>query len=80
MQVRIGGDMALMRGVAKAVLEAADKDPSVLDREFIKYHTHGFEEYRALVVSTAWAAIVEGPEFPKRIFASLPIPISRQSA
>ena len=59
-QVRIGGDMALIRGVAKAVLEAAEKHPSVLDREFIEYHTHGFEEYRALVVSTAWAAIVEG--------------------
>ena len=40
-QVRIGGDMALMRGVAKAVLEAAEKDPSVLDREFIEYHTQG---------------------------------------
>ena len=26
-QVRIGGDMALIRGVAKAVLEAAEKDP-----------------------------------------------------
>ena len=35
-QARIGGDMALMRGVAKAVLEAAEKDPTVLDREFIE--------------------------------------------
>ena len=59
-QVRIGGDMALMRGVAKSVLEAAEKDPSVLDREFIKYHTKGFEEYRALVASTAWTDIVKG--------------------
>src|SRR6266567_6584432 len=59
-QVRIGGDIALIRGVAKAVLGAADTDRSVLDREFIEYHTHGFEEYRALVVSTAWADIVEG--------------------
>jgi molybdopterin-dependent oxidoreductase alpha subunit len=31
-QVRIGGDMALIRGVAKAVLEVAEKDPDVLDR------------------------------------------------
>src|SRR5207237_8222249 len=58
--VRIGGDMALIRGVAKTVLESAEKDPSVLDREFIEYHTHGFEEYRALVASTAWADIVKG--------------------
>ena len=59
-QVRIGGDMALLRGVAKAVLEAAEKDPSVLDREFVKYHTHGFDEYRALVESTSWSALVQG--------------------
>ncbi|HEY9227640.1 MAG TPA: FdhF/YdeP family oxidoreductase, partial [Gemmatimonadaceae bacterium] len=57
-QVRIGGDMALMRGVAKAVLEAADKDESVLDREFLAHHTHGFDEYRALVASTPWSQLV----------------------
>jgi len=59
-QVRIGGDMALMRGVAKAMLEAEQKDPSVLDREFIEQHTQGFDEYRKLVESTSWPEIVEG--------------------
>ena len=38
-QVRIGGDMALLRGVAKAVFEAAENDPAVLDRDFIEQHT-----------------------------------------
>ena len=57
-QVKIGGDMALLRGVAKAVLEAAEKDPNVLDREFIKVYTKGFDEYRALVASTPWAELV----------------------
>ena len=52
--------MALLRGVAKAVLEAADKDPAVLDREFIEYQTHGFDQYRALVKSTPWSEIVQG--------------------
>jgi molybdopterin-dependent oxidoreductase alpha subunit len=56
-QVRIGGDMALMRGVAKAVLEAG---PGVLDQEFIDHHTHGFDEYRALVAATPWEEIVAG--------------------
>jgi molybdopterin-dependent oxidoreductase alpha subunit len=60
LQVRIGGDMALLRGVAKAVLEAADKDPAVLDREFIEFHTKGYEEYRALVGSAAWSDLVQG--------------------
>ncbi|MGX7678620.1 FdhF/YdeP family oxidoreductase [Jatrophihabitans sp. DSM 45814] len=59
-QVRIGGDLALLRGVAKAVFEAADKDPGVLDREFIDYNTQGFDEYRQLVASTAWSDLVAG--------------------
>jgi molybdopterin-dependent oxidoreductase alpha subunit len=59
-QVRLGGDMALLRGVAKAVLEAADKDPGLLDREFIAHSTHGFDDYRALVMSTPWPLLVEG--------------------
>jgi molybdopterin-dependent oxidoreductase alpha subunit len=59
-QVRIGGDLALLRGVAKAVLEASEKDPSLLDREFIERHTDGFDEYKASVESTSWTEIVEG--------------------
>ena len=57
-QVRIGGDMALLRGVAKALFEAAATDPEVLDREFIEHHTHGFEEYRALCEATPWTDLV----------------------
>ena len=57
-QVRIGGDMALMRGVAKAVLEAAEDDPTVLDGEFIERHTHGFDDYRAAVAATPWSELV----------------------
>jgi molybdopterin-dependent oxidoreductase alpha subunit len=59
-QVRIGGDMALLRGVAKAVLEAAEDDPTLLDREFIEHHTNRFEEYRGLVAATPWSDLVEG--------------------
>jgi molybdopterin-dependent oxidoreductase alpha subunit len=59
-QVRIGGDMALLRGVAKAVLEAAENDPALLDREFIEHHTAGFDEYRSLVAATPWQDLVEG--------------------
>jgi molybdopterin-dependent oxidoreductase alpha subunit len=57
-QVRIGGDLALLRGVAKAVFEAAKQDPDVLDREFIEQYTHGFDEYRTLVESMPWADLV----------------------
>ena len=57
-QVRIGGDMALLRGVAKAALEAAAADPTVLDHEFIERYTHRFDEYRALCEATQWADLV----------------------
>src|SRR5438552_1712406 len=57
-QVRIGGDLALLRGVAKAVFEAAERDPDVLGREFIEQYTHGFDEYRAVVDATPWADLV----------------------
>jgi molybdopterin-dependent oxidoreductase alpha subunit len=57
-QVRIGGDLALLRGVAKAVFEEAERDPEVLDREFIDRYTHGFDEYRALVKATPWADLM----------------------
>ncbi|MFJ1756430.1 FdhF/YdeP family oxidoreductase [Kitasatospora sp. NPDC088134] len=54
LQVRIGGDMALMRGIAKAVLELAEHDPKAVDRQFVERYTTGFEEYRALVAATPW--------------------------
>jgi molybdopterin-dependent oxidoreductase alpha subunit len=57
-QVRIGGDLALLRGVSKAVFEAAAKDPNVLDRDFIADYTHGVDEYRALVEATSWTDLV----------------------
>jgi molybdopterin-dependent oxidoreductase alpha subunit len=59
-QVRIGGDMALMRGVAKAVFEAAVTDPAVIDVEFLEAYTHGIEEYRALCAATPWSELVQG--------------------
>lgn len=57
-QVGVGGDMALMRGVAKAVLERAATDPAVLDQNFIERHTAGFEEYRRLVAASVWEELV----------------------
>lgn len=54
-QVRPGGDLALLRGMAKVVLEAARTDPSVLDQEFLDTHARGFEDYRAIVEATEWA-------------------------
>lgn len=59
LQVRIGGDMALMRGIAKVVFEAAETDPNALDTAFIARYTQGIEEYRAVVEATPWSELVQ---------------------
>ena len=61
-QPRLGGDMAAMRGMAKAVFAADDAAraagrPSVLDLDFISRHTADFDAYRGAVEATGWAEI-----------------------
>ncbi|GAB2816181.1 FdhF/YdeP family oxidoreductase [Streptomyces daliensis] len=53
-QPRIAGDMALLRGMAKAVLERAVADPAAVDQEFLERFTLGFTDYRALCEATSW--------------------------
>ncbi len=53
-QPRIGGDFALLRGMAKALLEDAENEPHAIDREFIHNHTHDFEKYVAVCKAENW--------------------------
>ncbi|MET8696682.1 FdhF/YdeP family oxidoreductase [Streptomyces bauhiniae] len=57
LQPRIGGDMALLRGMAKAIFAESETNPKALDQEFIDRHTSGFAEYRAVVEATPWAEL-----------------------
>lgn len=62
-QVRIGGDMAAVKGMMKAVLAADDAAVAaggarVLDVDFIATHTRGFEMLAADIRSLSWDAIV----------------------
>ena len=48
LQIRSGGDMALLQWVSRRVLEAEDRAPgTVLDHEFLAEHTLGLDELRA---------------------------------
>lgn len=63
-QPRLGGDMAAVRGMSKAVFAADDAAltaglPSVLDRHFLGAHTTGQAEYRAAVEATSWEDITD---------------------
>jgi molybdopterin-dependent oxidoreductase alpha subunit len=59
-QIRLGGDMALFRGLARLLLEAEDRAPgSVLDREFIDTHCLGFERYAEQARATDPGVVAE---------------------
>lgn len=47
LQVKIGGDVALLQGIAKLVLAQEERAPgTALDQAFLDEHTHGFAAYR----------------------------------
>ena len=54
LQPRTAGDMAIMRGIAKHLLEAAKTDAKAIDEAFIRNHTVGFDEYKKVVEATSW--------------------------
>jgi molybdopterin-dependent oxidoreductase alpha subunit len=53
-QPHLGGDIALMHGLAKWLLENG-----YVDREFIRQHTTGFEAFAAAIAQLSWHEIVE---------------------
>ncbi|MDX5320763.1 MAG: FdhF/YdeP family oxidoreductase [Bacteroidota bacterium] len=47
LQVKINGDMALLKALEKKLLEFEEEEPgSVLDHDFIEQHTRGFQELK----------------------------------
>lgn len=58
LQVRMNGDMALFRGIAKHLLAMEEAKPgTVLDKDFIKEYTHDAVAYMKLVRETSWDTI-----------------------
>ena len=57
--VRIGGDMAVLKGIMKLMLERERVRPgSVFDREFIDAKTSGYDEMIASLDATGWSEIL----------------------
>jgi molybdopterin-dependent oxidoreductase alpha subunit len=61
-QVRVGGDIAVLKGIMKVMVEADDaalasEQPAVLDWDFIRGHTVGVEALATDLKSTQWADI-----------------------
>lgn len=60
LQIRLGGDMALLQAVSKRVLDAEAKNPgTVLDHAFLEEHCHGLEELKAHLAELDEAAVLE---------------------
>jgi molybdopterin-dependent oxidoreductase alpha subunit len=60
LQVRINGDVALLKGIMKEVLAAEERQPGeVLDREFIANYTDGFAELAESLKAAHWGDLLE---------------------
>jgi molybdopterin-dependent oxidoreductase alpha subunit len=60
LQVRVNGDVALLKGLMKEVLEAEERRPGqVLDHEFIDRYTTGFAEFKEALHQVHVGDIIE---------------------
>lgn len=59
-QIRLGGDMALLQAVSKRVLDAEASAPgTILDHAFLEEHCEGLEELKAHLAGLDEAAVLE---------------------
>jgi len=55
LQVRVNGDVALLKGLSKAVVARG----GAIDRDFIDTHTTGFDAFASALQNVSWAEVVE---------------------
>jgi len=56
--IRIGGDLALLKGMMKVLFEREAAGESVLDHDFIAEHTSGFAALKADIEAQDWPSLV----------------------
>ena len=64
LRVRVGGDVALFQGIAKALLERDARGEHVLDCEFIAQHTDGFDAFVRALTRQPWERIIAASGVP----------------
>ncbi|MDK1360246.1 FdhF/YdeP family oxidoreductase [Arthrobacter sp. zg-Y1219] len=65
LQIRLGGDMALLQAISKRVLEAEDRNPgTVLDHDFLEKHCEGLDDLREHLVHLDDQTVVEATGLP----------------
>ena len=58
-QLRVGGDMAAVKGMMKHVIEREDAEGGMLDHAFIAEHTTGFDALAADLRAEDWAVLAQ---------------------
>ena len=67
LQVKINGDVPLLKGIMKELLLREDHNPgTVLDTRFIQQSTEGFELFSEVLRKIPWEEIVEGSGITRR--------------
>jgi molybdopterin-dependent oxidoreductase alpha subunit len=67
LQVRVGGDVALLQGIAKCVLELEAAAPGkILDDDFIASHTVGFEAWRQALTARPFESLERDSGVPRK--------------
>src|SRR6266852_1266533 len=66
LQVRVNGDVALLQGIGKALLEEERKSPGqVVDHAFVRERTEGYLAYAEGLEAVSWADVVRGSGVPE---------------
>ena len=60
LQIRINGDIAVLKGIMKEMLEAEERSGGVFDWDFIRANTTGVDDLLSDIRAASWEAIVEG--------------------
>ena len=61
LQVRVNGDVAVLKGMAKSILE---RHPEAVDTSFIASYASGYEAYAADLAAASWDEIVDAGGVP----------------
>jgi len=84
-QVKAGGDIAAIMGIAKTLIEADDQAqaegrPPVLDHAFIAEHTHGFEAFAEAARRCSWLDLERRSGLPRAALEAAARQYARASA
>ncbi len=69
LQVRINGDVALLKGIMKELLYDEERAPgTVFDHDFISRYTQGYDPCITALRATSWDDIIEQSDLPREQF------------